>query len=111
MKYRIKTKSLDSAKLERDALDFLESLKHDKAKRKAASEDGISLDAFDAYVQRSPDSRLIRIEPDSAGIAPGVIELSLIFAPVIAQIVQDIWTHLILPDLKRRYGEDSIEEV
>ena len=114
MKYQIHSDSLDSAKLERESQQLLARLKTDPQLRKEAAAAGIDLSAFDSQVAPRADEALIRVEAESAGVAPGVIEIIIIFAtplaPVVADIVRDCWTQLILPRLKKKYGQDAIEE-
>jgi hypothetical protein len=111
MRYRITAESLDSEQIEQESQQLLNALKTDARLREEASQAGIDLSGFDDSVAQASDEPLIKVEAESAGVAPGVIEISLIFAPVVAAIIQDCWTHLILPRLKRRYGVDAIEEV
>ena len=111
MKYRISAEGLDSDQIEQESLQLLDALKSDPRLREEASQAGIDLSQFDLSVAQASDESLIKVEAEAAGVAPGVIEIVLIFAPVAATIMQDCWTHLILPRLKRKYGVDAIEEV
>ncbi len=111
MKYRIRAEGLDSEQIEEEALRLLDALKSDERLREEASRAGIDLNAFDASIAQEFEDPLIKVEAESSGISPGVIEIALIFAPVAALIIQDCWTHLILPRLKRKYGVDAIEEM
>ncbi len=49
---------------------------------------------------------LFEIKRDGAGLAPGVTEIILICAGIVAK---DIWVKIILPRLVQRFGVDSLK--
>jgi hypothetical protein len=114
MKYRIQADTLDSEQLELEARGLLKKLKSDPELRNEAAARGIDLAVFDRQVVPQLDEPLITVEAESAGIDPGLVQIIIVFAtplaPVLAGIVQDCWTQLILPHLKKKYGVDAIEE-
>ncbi len=109
MKYHLR--HVESQQIENEAQALLKALKTDENLRKEAAEAGINLEEFDTKVVEAADKSLITIKPESAGIAPGVVEIILIFAPAAATIVEDCWKYFILPRLRRRFGANAIQEI
>ncbi len=108
MKYYLR--HVESQQIQNEARTLLEALKTEKDLRKEASDAGISLEEFDEKVGEIADQPLITIEPRSSGIAPEVVELILIFAPLAETVIEDCWKYFILPRLRRKFGEDAIQE-
>lgn len=102
--------NITSQQIEHEAQTLLEAMKSEENLRKDAAAAGIDLEEFDRQV-RGDSSSLLTIEPKSAGVAPGVIEIVVIFAPLMATVLEDCWKCVILPRLKRRFGVDTIKEV
>ena len=46
--------------------------------------------------------------PDSQGVDPITTAIVVSFAPVAAKVSSDLWSKLLLPALRRRFGEDAV---
>jgi hypothetical protein len=69
------------------------------------------LDDGQRVVRQDIERLGISAEPDGAGITEVGIELIVTFAPVVAAVARDVWKHFILPRLRARFGDDSINEI
>lgn len=68
---------------------------------------GHGLDIPDAVVTQ-PRSQIISLRRDSAGLDPVTTAVVIAFAPPVAKMVGDLWTIVLLPRIKRRFGQDAL---
>jgi hypothetical protein len=65
---------------------------------------GISSDLF-----RDVDpSDAITVRVDSSGVDPISVALIVAFAPAANRALKDVWTTVLLPRIRRRWGDDAI---
>jgi hypothetical protein len=87
---------------------ILQELKRDSAARKKALEQGIDVDVALSHAED------LRIEQGSAGLTPEVTDIIVKVVgaaggAVVAQMLRDLWSLVILPRLKSRFGDDSLK--
>lgn len=70
--------------------------------RKQAADAGIDVSAL-------PPTVPITVRREGAGLDPATTAIVVAFAPVAAKIASDVWTHIILPRIKRQKGEDALK--
>jgi integral membrane sensor domain MASE1 len=105
MRYQSRVTSDD---LKVEVTDLLESLKTDTNLRQEVADAGINLDELDRTLRDQKAEDVITIEPDGAGVDPATVAIIVAFAPVAARVTQDLWTHFMLPWLKRKFGTNAI---
>ena len=50
----------------------------------------------------------ITVRPGSSGADPASVILIISFAPTANRVLKDIWADIILPRIKRRWGDNSV---
>jgi hypothetical protein len=55
------------------------------------------------------DPHAITVRPDSSGADPEAVLLIIAFAPAGNRILKDLWATVLLPRIKRRWGDDAIQ--
>jgi hypothetical protein len=55
-----------------------------------------------------PDAITVRV--DSSGVDPVAVSLVIVFAPTANRILKDVWATVLLPRIRRRWGDDAIGE-
>ena len=73
-------------------------LKTDSQLRRRAEEVGIDFDQLRPLER----SQAVTVEREGAGLDPATTAVIVAFAPVIAQIVADLWEHVLLPSTTTR---------
>jgi hypothetical protein len=60
----------------------------------------------------APDNALlagqITVRPGSSGADPVTVALIVAFAPAANRMLKDVWATVILPRIKRRWGQDAV---
>ncbi len=55
-------------------------------------------------------SDAITVRVDSSGVDPVTVSLIIMFAPTANRVLRDVWTTAILPRIRRRWGDNAIED-
>lgn len=50
----------------------------------------------------------IKVKVGSSGLDPLSVSLIVMFAPAANRVAKDLWTTIMLPRIKRRWGDDAI---
>ncbi len=50
----------------------------------------------------------ITVRPESSGVDPVSVVLIVSFAPTANRVLKDIWADIILPRIKRRWGDNAV---
>jgi hypothetical protein len=106
--------NLTSEQLQSAAQQVFADLQTDERLRSGAAKFGIDLAAFDAAMAGQDPKKSVVVEPTGAGLTPDtvavIVKVGVAFAPVVATVMKDTWTHFVLPWLKRKFGDNSITE-
>ena len=62
-----------------------------------------------AFAELKADPSQITVKQTESGMG-GVEALVVAFAPVAAQIVKDLWTYIIFPRIRAKFGPKALEE-
>jgi hypothetical protein len=101
--HRLDRSTVSADVIEKDVAAIWDELKGDAAVRAEAAAAGIDLGKIDA-IKNNP----IDVKQAGQGLDPATTAIIVASAPVVAEICRDIWRHIILPRLKRKYGQDAI---
>ena len=55
-------------------------------------------------------SDAITVRVDSSGVDPETVSLIIVLAPTANRVLKDIWTTVILPRIRRRWGDNAIDD-
>jgi hypothetical protein len=78
----------------------------ESSKELQASLSNAGLDPQD--LQQLDQRQLIKLYERGSGFDPGTVALVVAFAPLANKVGQDLWTRLLLPRIRRRWGVDAI---
>lgn len=102
------SRGVEREELEQAVREIVDELKADTALRKRAISLGLAVDEAVAL------ARHLRIEQGGSGLSPELTDIIVkcvgaAAGALSAQVIKDLWTLLIFPRLKSRFGEDSLE--
>jgi hypothetical protein len=95
---------LSVEQLRSEVSNFWHELEYNSDLRFELSEHGIDCDTFIDIAT----SRRIMISVGRSGVDPTETILIVAFAPTANRILKDIWGTVLLPRLRRRWGEDAV---
>ena len=52
----------------------------------------------------------ITVRVDSSGVDPVSVSLIIVFAPAANRVLKDVWTTVLLPRIRRRWGDNAIND-
>ena len=52
----------------------------------------------------------ITVQVDSSGVDPTSVSLIIVFAPTVNSVLKDVWTTVLLPRIRRRWGDNAIND-
>ena len=55
-------------------------------------------------------SDAITVRVDSSGVDPVTVSLIITFAPTVNQALKDVWNTVLLPRIRRRWGDNAIND-
>jgi len=102
LRYIVKGFSVDDLSTELDRL--WQELKKESKLRAQAEAAGIDLKAL----QTMGRGQAITARREGEGLDPATSAVVIAFAPVVAKIVADLWTHVLLPRIRQARGADAI---
>ncbi len=93
-----------AAQLRSDVETFWNALRTDAELRSEIESAGLDLTELESL----DSQKAITIRPAGAGFDPATIGILVIFAPTANRVLQDLWTTVLLPRIRRRWGSDAI---
>ena len=84
-----------------------QQLRSDQAVRDDVERAGVSREELDRFLADHPTNDVYEFKPAASGLGAVTTAVLVAFAPVAAQITQDLWEHFILPKLKERFGAST----
>jgi hypothetical protein len=104
LRYSRGTRSVDE--VQRDVDEFWTEFANGEELRKEVENAGIDVAMLDGVDREGA----IRISARGAGIASERVAIIVAFAPIINTALISLWTEVLLPRIRRRYGRDAIRE-
>jgi hypothetical protein len=100
--YQLGTRS--AVELRRDIQDFLVESRHNSGVQASAARAGITVDQLDELGR----SKAYDIREEGAGLDHTAVTLIVAFAPAVNHVAMTVWDDILLPWIRRRYGDDAV---
>jgi len=72
--------------------------------KKIAEEKGLNY----SEIEPLEANDVLEIKQEGVGLDPALTAIIVSFAPVLAEIAEDIWKYVLLPKIKRKEGDDVL---
>lgn len=97
---------LSAEQIQQEIANFWAELETSSELRAELASAGIS----DELLLSVNPSDAITVRVDSSGVDPVTVSLVIVFAPTANQALKDVWTTVVLPRIRRRWGDDAIND-
>jgi hypothetical protein len=95
---------LTAQQLQEEITSFWTDLRESSKLRSEVSSKGIDWSAL----ENINGLNAITVRPDSSGVDPASVLLIVAFAPAGNRVLKDLWGTIILPRIRKRWGDDAV---
>jgi hypothetical protein len=100
--YQLGTRS--AVELDKAVADFWRELSHSEELRAEVADAGLG----PADLEQLRGQQAFAFREEGAGLDPTSVSLIVAFAPIVNHIAESLWDEVVLPWIRRRWGNDAV---